>query len=75
VIPAFVPLNELFQKERHVALLQVAAAAQLMGNIALDILLPLLGGVETDHADRVLVLPFQHIMTASSSVRSTSVSR
>jgi hypothetical protein len=25
VIPAFVPLNKLFQKERHVALLQITA--------------------------------------------------
>jgi hypothetical protein len=34
VIPAFVLLNKLFQIERHVALLQIAAAAQLLGNIA-----------------------------------------
>ena len=34
VVPAFVTFDELFQIERHVAQLQVASSAQLVGNIA-----------------------------------------
>jgi hypothetical protein len=54
-------LNKVLRLGWHVAHLQVASAAQLLGNIAWDILWPFFGGVEADHPDRVLVLPFEHV--------------
>jgi hypothetical protein len=61
VIPPLVPLDKCFEIKRDVAKLQITAPAQLVGNIARDVLGPFFRGVETDHPDRILVLPFEHV--------------
>jgi hypothetical protein len=59
VVSAFVLIDEVLQKEGHVAALQIAAPAQFLGSVARDVLGPFFGGVEADDADRVSILPFE----------------
>lgn len=61
MVSTFVSLDEFFKVERHVAELQIAPAAQFVGDIARDILGPFFGGVEADNPDGVLVLALEHV--------------
>ena len=61
-VAAFVAVDEVLEEERNVAHLQIAAPAQLMGDICGDVLRPALGGVEGDDADRVVVLAGQQVL-------------
>lgn len=58
---AFVHLDKVLDRRRHVAHLQVAAPAQLMGHVLGDILRPALGGVEGDHPDGAGILAGQKV--------------
>jgi hypothetical protein len=60
-VPAFVAIGEILQEERDISRLQIAAPAQLVGDVFRDVLRPALGSVKGDHADRVFVLPGQQI--------------
>jgi hypothetical protein len=55
-VEAVVSLDELVNVVWHVAHLQVASAAQLLGNVGRDILRPAFEDVEGDDAGRVFVL-------------------
>jgi hypothetical protein len=61
VIPPLVPLDEILKIKRHIAALQVAAPAELVGDVARHILRPFFGGVKTDNPDRVPLLPLDHV--------------
>jgi hypothetical protein len=50
-----VSLDKILNVVRHVAHLQVASAAQLLGNVTRNILRPAFGGVKGNYADRVFV--------------------
>ena len=43
----------------YIAPLEIAAAAQLLGDVGRDILRPALDGIECEDADRIFILPFQ----------------
>jgi hypothetical protein len=47
--------------KRGIPLLQVAALAELLGNISRDVLRPFFGGVEGNDAERTFVLPLEQI--------------
>jgi hypothetical protein len=54
-VDAVVSLDELVNVVWHVAHLQIAAAAQFLGNVRRDILRPAFGGVKGNYADRIFV--------------------
>ena len=58
---AFVAIDEVLQEERNVTLLQVAAPAQLLGDVGGNVLRPFFGGIEADHANRVFILAGQQV--------------
>jgi hypothetical protein len=59
-IAAFVAIDEILQEERNIALLQIAALAQIVGDIGGNVLRPFRGG-EGDDADRVFILAGQQV--------------
>ena len=61
MIAAFVAIDEILQEERNVALLQIATPAQLLGDIAGNVLRPFFGGVEGDDADRAFILALEQV--------------
>jgi hypothetical protein len=61
VIPAFILVDKILEKKRHVAHLQITAAAQLMRNVCRDILRPFLGSVERDDPNWAFVLPLKQV--------------
>jgi hypothetical protein len=61
-VTAFVTIGEIQQEERNIALLQIAAPPELMGNIDGDVFRPVFGGVEGDDADRAVILTGQQIL-------------
>lgn len=60
VIPALVPLDELFKMERHVMELQIAAPAQFVSHLCRAVPRPTCRGVEAHDANRVAILSLEH---------------
>jgi hypothetical protein len=61
--------DEIDDRSRYVPQLEIAAPAQLLGDVGRDVLRPALEWVEAKDADRVVVLPIEQIwMTVSRSV-------
>jgi hypothetical protein len=61
-VPALVAIDEMPEEERNVAaLLQIAALPQQLSDVGGNVLRPLLGGVESNHADllrcHLLIVP------------------
>ena len=71
VVP-LMALDEVLNAGRHVPQLQIAAPAQLMGNVFRDVLRPAFGCVEGDDPDRVLVLAGRRRSATSRSVTAIS---
>jgi hypothetical protein len=61
VIATVIQINELSQADRNISHLLAAAVAQPMRHVLRYILRPLLHGVESHDADRVLVLAGEQI--------------
>src|SRR3982074_2938008 len=60
-VPALVAIDEILQEERNVALLQIAAPAQLLGDVGGNVLRPVLRGVKGNHADRAFILALEQV--------------
>ena len=75
-IPALIAIDEVLQKERNVALLQIAAPPQLLGDIGGNVLRAFLGSIEPDQVNWIFILTGQRVDNdASSSAARSSASR
>jgi|SRR5215211_2533710 len=59
LVSALIAVDKRLQKKGK---LRVATLTQFLGNIGRDVARPSLGGVKTDDADRIVVLPSQHVL-------------
>ena len=62
MVAAFEAVGEILQVKRDIALLQIAAMAQLSDNVRGDVFGSPLGGVESDDADRIAVLTGKQVL-------------
>jgi len=62
VVSALITIDKRLQKKGHVAQLQIATLTQFLSNIGRDVPRPSFGGMKTDDADRIVVLPSQHVL-------------
>src|SRR4051812_38793231 len=58
---ALMAIDKALEEGGHIAQLQIASPAELVGDVAGNILRPFLGGVEADYADRVFVLALEEV--------------
>ena len=56
------PLNEILNGRRHISHLEIAAPAQLAGDILRNIFRPALGRIEGDDADRIAILAGKQVL-------------
>jgi hypothetical protein len=62
VVPAPIPVREILKIEGDIAHLQIAAPPKLMGDVDGYVLRPMFGGIESDDANWLAVLPCQKIL-------------
>ena len=56
------PLNEILNGRRHISQLEIAAPAQLAGDILRNVFRPALGRIEGDDADRIAILARKQVL-------------
>jgi hypothetical protein len=65
--------DEIDDRSRHVPQLQITAPAQLLGDVRRNILRPAVEWIEAKDADRVALLPLEHVQDHSFKVRGVDV--
>jgi hypothetical protein len=62
VVPTLITVREILKIEGDIPHLQIAAPPKLMGDVDGYVLRPTFGGIESDDADWIAVLPGEEIL-------------